>query len=236
MNAPIGLLGVLAVAVGLVSAPFHRRQVELAQGATITPCAADSGYQRLAFWVGDWDVFDSTGAPYATQRVSAEIDQCAITAEWASSGGNKGMGLSAFDMKTHEWKQVYVSNQVPFRSGVSLRTSDPLHGARHPFHFAPPPNGSRSCAVSRDDHAVERPPRIAGVRGFAGRRKHVACSLQGRTPLESDSDDVRARIESLQCGPRQLWGAYAQPHRAVDLNGPVGFGAPISSRKALLTL
>jgi hypothetical protein len=127
MNAPIGLLGVLAVAVGLVSAPFHRRQVELAQGATITPCAADSGYQRLAFWVGDWDVFDSTGAPYATQRVSAVIDQCAITAEWASSGGNKGMGLSAFDMKTHEWKQVYVSNQVPFRSGVSLRTSDPSY-------------------------------------------------------------------------------------------------------------
>jgi hypothetical protein len=30
-------------------------------------------------------------------------------------------------MKTHEWKQVYVSNQVPFRSGVSLRTSDPSY-------------------------------------------------------------------------------------------------------------
>jgi len=127
MNAPIGLLGALAVAVGLVSAPFHRRQVEPAQGATTTPCTADSGYQRLAFWVGDWDVFDSAGTHYATQRVRAVIDECAITAEWASAGGNKGMGLSAFDMKTREWKQVYVSNQVPFRSGVSLRTSDPSY-------------------------------------------------------------------------------------------------------------
>jgi hypothetical protein len=37
------------------------------------------------------------------------------------------MGLSAFDLKTREWKQVYVSNQVPFRSGVSLRKSDPSY-------------------------------------------------------------------------------------------------------------
>jgi hypothetical protein len=126
MNTPIGLFGALAVAVSLVSAPFHRREVERLQGAT-TPCTADSSYQRLAFWIGDWDVYDSTGAQYATQRVHPVIDQCAIAAEWTSGGGNKGMGLSAFDLKTHAWRQVYVSNQVPFRSGVTLRTSDPSY-------------------------------------------------------------------------------------------------------------
>jgi hypothetical protein len=127
MNTHIGLFGAIGVAVGLMSTSVHRRESEPAQAATISPCTADSSYQRLAFWIGDWDVFDSTGAHYATQRVSAVIDECAITAEWMSSGGNKGMGLSAFDLKTHEWKQVYVSNQVPFRSGVNLRTSDPLY-------------------------------------------------------------------------------------------------------------
>ncbi|MGZ3333652.1 MAG: hypothetical protein ACXU9Z_13000 [Gemmatimonadaceae bacterium] len=127
MNAHFGILGALTVAASLVSAPFHRRQIEPAQGATLSPCVADSSYQRLAFWVGDWDVYDSTGAHYATQRVHPVIDECAIAAEWTSGGGNKGMGLSAFDLKTHEWKQVYVSNQVPFRSGVTLRTSDPSY-------------------------------------------------------------------------------------------------------------
>jgi len=127
MNTPIGLFGALAVAVGLTSAPFPRRESEPAQAATTSPCTADSSYQRLAFWVGDWDVSDSTGKPYATQRVRAVIDECAITAEWTSGGGNKGMGLSAFDMKTREWKQIYVSNQIPFRSGVTLRTSDPSY-------------------------------------------------------------------------------------------------------------
>ena len=127
MNAHIGLFGALGVAVGLMSAPFHRRGSEPAQSATASPCTADSSYQRLAFWVGDWDVYGSTGEHYATQRVRPVIDECAIAAEWTSSGGNKGMGLSAFDLKTHQWKQVYVSNQVPFRSGVSLRTSDPSY-------------------------------------------------------------------------------------------------------------
>jgi len=127
MNMHIGFLGALAVTASLVSAPFHRREIQPAQNQTASPCTADSSYQRLAFWVGDWDVFDSTGAHYATQRVSAVIDECAIAAEWASGGGNKGMGLSAFDMKTHKWKQIYVSNQVPFRSGVTLRASDPSY-------------------------------------------------------------------------------------------------------------
>jgi len=127
MNTPIGLFGALAVAVSLVSAPFHRRQSEPAQSAAASPCTSDSGYQRLAFWIGDWDVYDSTGTHYATQRVRAALDECAITAEWTSGGGNKGLGLFAFDMKTREWKQVYVSNQVPFRSGVTFRTSDPSY-------------------------------------------------------------------------------------------------------------
>jgi hypothetical protein len=99
MTRHIGLLGVLVVALSLLATPSHS-QAKPAQNATTSPCLADSSYQRLAFWVGDWDVYDSTGAKYATQRVRTVIDECAITAEWASGGGNKGLGLSAFDLKT----------------------------------------------------------------------------------------------------------------------------------------
>ncbi|HJQ54420.1 MAG TPA: hypothetical protein VJ825_11310 [Gemmatimonadaceae bacterium] len=126
MKRNSSLLGAVASALILPATPAHS-QAKPAQNATTPQCIADSSYQRLAFWVGDWDVFDSTGAKYATQRVRAVIDECAITAEWASGGGNKGLGLSAFDMKTRAWKQVYVSNQVPFRSGVTIRTSDPSY-------------------------------------------------------------------------------------------------------------
>src|SRR3954470_22267591 len=86
-----------------------------ARGTTAPPpaCSTDADYQRLAFWVGDWEVVDSTGTHYANQRVSAVLDACAITAEWTGRVGDKGLNLSAFDGKTHEWRQVYASNQVP---------------------------------------------------------------------------------------------------------------------------
>ncbi len=127
MTTNPGMLRLLAAALSLSSAPLHAQQSTPTQPATTLPCAADSSFQRLSFWVGDWDVFDSTGNKYATQRVRAVIDQCAITVEWMSGGGNKGMGLSAFDRTTHAWKQIYASNQVPFLSGVNLRTSDPSY-------------------------------------------------------------------------------------------------------------
>src|SRR3954454_5935410 len=154
MNTNLGWFGAVAVAVNLAWAPLHRRQAEatqtaVAQTAPASPCVADSSYQRLAFWVGDWDVFDSTGAHYATQRVSAVIDECAITAEWASGGGNRGLGLSAFDVKTHQWKQVYVSNQVPFRSGVTIRTSDPLYTGPGIRFISVPDPGAQSLAQNR---------------------------------------------------------------------------------------
>lgn len=126
MTRNFSLLGALGFALILPATPVHS-QAKSGQNATTSPCLADSSYQRLAFWVGDWGVYDSTGAKYATQRVRTVIDECAITAEWASGGGNKGLGLSAFDVKTRAWKQVYVSNQVPFRSGVTVRTSDPSY-------------------------------------------------------------------------------------------------------------
>src|SRR4051812_33706702 len=100
------------------------RGTEQARTAAPSPCAANASFQRLAFWVGDWDVYDSTGVYYATQGVHPVVDACAIAADWTSGAGNKGMGISAFDPRSGEWRQVYVSNQVPSPSGVMIRRSD----------------------------------------------------------------------------------------------------------------
>ena len=121
MNVYFGWIAAAAIAA---SAPLHHRDAPRPRTQAASPCAADSSFQRLAFWIGDWDVYDSTGAHYATQRVSSVLDSCAITVEWASGGGNKGMSLSAFDKKTGVWNQIYASNQLPTPSGVKLRKSD----------------------------------------------------------------------------------------------------------------
>lgn len=124
MNVHYSWLGAIAVAASLASRGPRHNGPERPRAAPPSPCAADSSYQRLAFWVGDWEVTDSTGAHYATQRVRAVVDSCAITAEWTGRVGDKGLSLSAFDVRTGEWKQVYVSNQLPYRSGVPVRHSD----------------------------------------------------------------------------------------------------------------
>src|SRR4051812_37613813 len=117
----------LAVA-GLLCAPLHRTIVAAAPPApAASPCAAQPDYQRLAFWVGDWEVLDDKGAHYATQRVRTAVDACAITAEWSGRAGDKGLSVSAFDRRSGEWRQVYVSNQVPSPTGVHLRKSDPSY-------------------------------------------------------------------------------------------------------------
>jgi hypothetical protein len=124
MNMYFSWLGAIAVVASVASAPFPHNEAGQPRTAAASPCTADSNYQRLAFWVGDWEVYDSTGTRYATQRVRAVVDACAITAEWTGRVGDKGMGLSAFDARTGEWRQVYVSNQVPSPSGVAVRKSD----------------------------------------------------------------------------------------------------------------
>jgi hypothetical protein len=148
MNAYMVWVGAMAAAASLTSASLDDRNPRLPIAGSTSPCIADSSYQRLAFWIGDWDVYDSTGKHYARQRVHAVIDQCAITAEWEGGVGDKGIGISAYDVRTGDWKQVYVSNQVPAPSGIQLRRSDRSYdgpGVRFiPLLEPPPGNPARS--------------------------------------------------------------------------------------------
>jgi hypothetical protein len=116
-------LGVVAGAALLVP----RRSIVANVRTAPNACTSDSSFQRLAFWIGDWDVFDSTGTRYASQRVRAVVDACALTAEWTGPVGDKGMSMTAYDPRTGDWKQVYVTNQVPGTAGVSIRKSDPSY-------------------------------------------------------------------------------------------------------------
>src|SRR5262249_23082671 len=114
MSVSFNWLGAIAAVVtGVAVVPAHRVSRSPSPTTAAVPCSADPNYQRLAFWVGDWDVLDSAGTHYATQRVRAILDDCAITADWTGPVGDRGLNLSAFDHRTGEWRQVYVSNEVP---------------------------------------------------------------------------------------------------------------------------
>lgn len=140
MNMSLGRLGAITLTASLVFAPLHSSKAQQP-----SPCAKNSNYQRLAFWVGDWDVVDSLGAHYATERVRPVVDGCAFTAEWAGKAGDKGLSTFAFDKPSGEWRQLYVSNEV-FPTGAIVRKSDPSYngpGLRF-IALVDPPAGSLS--------------------------------------------------------------------------------------------
>lgn len=148
MNLAAHIIVVVSIAGAVASADRPMATSRAARGTVaIAPCGADSGYRRLAFWVGDWTVFDSTGKRYAAQRVRDAVDQCALTVEWTGSVGDKGLSVFGFDARSSSWKQMYVSNQVPRPSGVILRQSDPDYagpGVRFIPSITPPPGATRT--------------------------------------------------------------------------------------------
>lgn len=82
-----------------------------------TPCAETPGFDRLDFWVGEWDVF-AGDQQVGTNRIVKVLNGCAITEEWL--GGTGGEGRSLFYMLpwSGEWKQVWVTSTATRTGGV----------------------------------------------------------------------------------------------------------------------
>ncbi len=75
------------------------------------PCKYDSAYQTLNFWVGNWDVYDSSGNLVGTNKIEKILNDCAIVENWKSEGG-EGKSLFYFNSSTKEWKQVWVTDKA----------------------------------------------------------------------------------------------------------------------------
>lgn len=84
-------------------------------------CADTPGFDRLDFWVGEWDVFVGE-QQVGTNRISKLLDGCAVTEEWRSAGGGEGRSLFYFLPWRDEWKQVWVTSTATRTGGVKEKT------------------------------------------------------------------------------------------------------------------
>ena len=75
------------------------------------PSCSDPGYRQFDFWVGDWEVTDSTGkAVYGNNRITLEEGKCLVHEHWTGSRGGTGQSLNFRDPHTGRWSQVWVGN------------------------------------------------------------------------------------------------------------------------------
>ena len=89
----------------------------LAPAAYQPSCAADSAYQVLNFWVGNWRVVDSAGTEVGTNRVESILGGCAIVENWTDASGSEGKSLFYYVSAQRQWKQVWVTPSAMMPGG-----------------------------------------------------------------------------------------------------------------------
>lgn len=72
-------------------------------------CLADSVYHVLDFWVGTWNVVDSSGAAAGSSNIERIVGGCAIMENWREPDGSEGKSLFYYATDQRRWKQVWVT-------------------------------------------------------------------------------------------------------------------------------
>lgn len=115
----VDLLAQRGSAVGLF--PIERFAVAAPAGRS--PCSA-SGFREFDFWVGEWTVVGPKGDAAGTNRITRELDGCALEESWTDVAGGRGRSLNTYDAVTGEWNQLWMDP-----SGLNLRLTGKRSGA-----------------------------------------------------------------------------------------------------------
>ena len=79
-------------------------------------CAEFPVYQKLDFWVGDWDVF-ANDELVGHNQIEKVLEGCAIVEDWTATGGGEGKSLFFVDYDGN-WRQVWVTQWAMTPGGV----------------------------------------------------------------------------------------------------------------------
>ena len=73
-------------------------------------CNTDK-HNEFDFWVGEWNVYDTSGKLLGTNIVTKDLDNCLIEEHWESTGINKGSSYNYYNPADSTWNQLWVDNQ-----------------------------------------------------------------------------------------------------------------------------
>lgn len=68
-------------------------------------------HRQFDFWLGEWEVMDSTGAKrLGRNSVSSILKGCVLREVWLDADGSAGESLNAYDEATHQWHQTWMDD------------------------------------------------------------------------------------------------------------------------------
>jgi hypothetical protein len=110
-----------AVHVALAAALALGGAVPVAAQQPAPRCEQLSGFHRLDFWLGQWEVRIGDRL-VGTNRIEKVLNGCAVTESWRGTGGDEGRSLFFYDHVTDTWKQVWVTANATAPGGLKEKT------------------------------------------------------------------------------------------------------------------
>jgi hypothetical protein len=80
--------------------------LSLAAQGNAPPCA-DPVYRAFDYWIGEWEVHDTTGALLGHQSIT-RIGNCGISEHWQPVGRGTGRSLTWYSSTDSTWNQLYL--------------------------------------------------------------------------------------------------------------------------------
>jgi tetratricopeptide (TPR) repeat protein len=74
------------------------------------PCAQSPESRQFDFWIGEWDVQDTTGRVVGKSSIQLILGDCVIYENW-TGGNHSGKSFNAFDKDDGKWIQTWVDDQ-----------------------------------------------------------------------------------------------------------------------------
>jgi hypothetical protein len=73
-------------------------------------CCTDD-HKLFNFWIGDWNVYDSTGKLVGENTIVAQVDSCILREYWRGTAGSVGRSYNYFDRSDGTWNQLWIDKQ-----------------------------------------------------------------------------------------------------------------------------
>ena len=118
----------LFAALLLLPAGLHAQQTPQPPSTPAPPppppgCAA-AEHRQFDFWLGEWQVTDSTATRILGSNViTREESGCVVRERWTGAGGGTGQSMNFYDRRNGQWHQVWVAS-----GGGVLRLTGGLDG------------------------------------------------------------------------------------------------------------
>jgi hypothetical protein len=100
----------IALILLLTTIPFVARGQQTAAQPAAGPCERPPHYHQFDFWLGEWDVKESsaeTGPTVGASKIEKLVGSCIIQENWESPGFS-GKSWNFYDVGLSKWRQIWI--------------------------------------------------------------------------------------------------------------------------------